>query len=343
MNTREICLKIIEKLFHGYTLESLTENLHDFKGLSKRDKAFVKMLILTFLRRNGEVDFVIKRFVKKPFKEKNEKLKNILRIGITQILFLEVSDHAATFTTVEITKKYYFGLQSFVNAVLRNVCRNKLVLVKTLDPTINLPKWVTEQIYSDIKININNIANSIRKVPFLDIHFKNKQLMNMKYVKDLKGKNIFNNILRIKHTGSIENIPRYQNGEWWIQSVSASIPCIIIEKIFNLERKKIDILEIGSAPGGKTIQLCNAGFQVTAIEKSPERTCKLRENLKRMKFRPKILNMDILKNDIKKLYDCALIDAPCSASGIIQKKPEILIQEKNIHSLLKSQQKIITS
>ena len=46
------------------------------------------MLILTFLRRNGEVDFVIKRFVKKPFKEENEKLKNILRIGITQILFL---------------------------------------------------------------------------------------------------------------------------------------------------------------------------------------------------------------------------------------------------------------
>ena len=51
--------------------------------------------------------------------------------------------------------------------------------------------------------------------------------------------------------------------------------------------------------------------------------------------------MDILKNNIKKLYDCALIDAPCSASGIIQKKPEILIQEKNIHSLLKAQQKII--
>ena len=341
MNTREICLKIIEKLFHGYTLESITENLDDFKGLSKKDKAFVKMLILTFLRRNGEVDFVIKRFVKKPLKEKNEKLKNILRIGITQILFLEVSDHAATFTTVEITKKHYFGLQSFVNAVLRNVCRNKLVLVKTLDPTINLPKWVTEQTYSDIKININDIAKCIRKVPFLDIHFKNKQLMNMKYVKDLKGKNIFNNILRIKHTGGIENIPRFQNGEWWIQSVSASIPCIIIEKIFNLERKKIDILEIGSAPGGKTIQLCNAGFQVTAIEKSLKRTCKLKENLKRMRFRPKILNVDILNNNIKKLYDCALIDAPCSASGIIQKKPEILIQEKNIHSLLKTQQKIL--
>ena len=54
-----------------------------------------------------------------------------------------------------------------------------------------------------------------------------------------------------------------------------------------------------------------------------------------MKFRPKILCEDILKNNIMKLYDCALIDAPCSATGIIQKKPEILIQEKNIHSLLR--------
>ena len=341
MNTREICLRIIEKLFQGYTLEGITANLDNFKKLNKKDNAFVKMLVLTFLRRNGEVDFVINKFVKKPLKGKDEKLKNILRIGITQILFLEVSDHAATFTTVEITKKHYFGLQSFVNAVLRNVCRNKLMLIKTLDPTNNVPKWIIEQTYSDIKINITDFANRISKVPLLDIHFKNKRLMDMKYVKELKGKNIFNNILRIKHTGSIENIPRFHNGEWWIQGLSASIPCIIIERIFNLDRKKINILEIGSAPGGKTIQLCNAGFQVTAVEKSLERTFKLKENLKRMKFRPKILCEDILKNNIMKLYDCALIDAPCSATGIIQKKPEILIQEKNIHSLLRAQQEIL--
>ena len=341
MNTREICLRIIEKLFQGYTLEGITANLDNFKKLNKKDKGFVKMLILTFLRRNGEVDFVIDKFVKKPLKEKNDKLKNILRIGITQILFLEVSDHAATFTTVEITKKHYFGLQSFVNAVLRNVCRNKLMLIKTLDPTNNIPKWIIEQTYSDIKININDFSNCVSKVPLLDIHFKNKRLMDMKYVKELKGKNIFNNILRIKHTGGIENIPRFQNGEWWIQGLSASIPCTVIERIFNLDRKKINVLEIGAAPGGKTIQLCNAGFQVTAIEKSLERTCKLKENLRRMKFRPKILCEDILKNNIKDLYDCALIDAPCSATGIIQKKPEILIQEKNIHSLLRAQQEIL--
>ena len=75
MNTREICLKIIEKLFHGYTLEDLTNNLEDFNKLGKKDKAFVKMLILTFLRRNGEVDFVINKFVKKPLKEKKKNLK----------------------------------------------------------------------------------------------------------------------------------------------------------------------------------------------------------------------------------------------------------------------------
>ena len=89
MNTREICLRIIEKLFQGYTLEGITANLDNFKKLNKKDNAFVKMLVLTFLRRNGEVDFVINKFVKKPLKGKDEKLKNILRIGITQILFLE--------------------------------------------------------------------------------------------------------------------------------------------------------------------------------------------------------------------------------------------------------------
>ena len=74
------------------------------------------------------------------------------------------------------------------------------MLIKTLDPTNNnVPKWIIEQTYSDIKINIKDFANRISKVPLLDIHFKNKRLMDMKYVKELKGKNIFNNILRIKH------------------------------------------------------------------------------------------------------------------------------------------------
>ena len=75
MNTREISLKIIEKLFHGYTLESITENLYDFQRLSKKDKAFVKMLILTFLRRNGEVDFVITDLLKNHLKKKMKNLK----------------------------------------------------------------------------------------------------------------------------------------------------------------------------------------------------------------------------------------------------------------------------
>ena len=106
------------------------------------------------------------------------------------------------------------------------------MLVKTLDPTINLPKWVTEHICSDIKININDIANSICKNAILDIHFK-INAYEYGICERLKEKNIFGNILRIKHTGSIENIPGFQKWRLNPKSISASIPCIIIEKIFD--------------------------------------------------------------------------------------------------------------
>ena len=342
MNTREISLKIIEKILRGYSLEKATQELNIFNNLDKRNKSFIRMLVLTFLRRNGEVDLVIDRYVKKPLRKKDEKLKNILRIGITQILYLEVSDHASTFTSVEITKKYYRGFESFVNAILRNVCRERSKILHTLNPLNNLPEWIKGGLYEHIKAkDIDAIAKTVVEIPSLDIHFRSKEIINEIWVKKLKGKVILKNIVRFKNVGEIENIPKFNQGEWWIQSVAASIPCLIIENLLIKNRTKKRIIEVGSAPGGKTLQLCNAGFKVTAVEKSSRRVLNLKENLKRMNFKPEIVCNDILFLDMPKFFDCALIDAPCSASGIIQKKPEILVQKKNLESLIIQQERIL--
>ena len=300
MDTREISLKIIEKVFRGYSFEKITEKLNIFNNLDQRNKSFIRMLVLTFLRRNGEVDLVINKFVKRPLRKKDEKLKNILRIGITQILYLEVSDHASTFTSVEITKKYYRGFESFVNAILRNVCRERSKILHTLNPVNNLPNWVKKGLYAHIKHkDIVLIAKTAVEIPSLDIHFKSKELTNGSWVKKLKGKTILKNVVRFKNLGEIENIPKFDHGEWWIQSVAASIPCLIIEHLFTTNRSKKRIIEVGSAPGGKTLQLCNAGFKVTAVEKSSKRVLNLKENLKRMNFKPEIICSDILFLDMQ--------------------------------------------
>ena len=97
------------------------------------------------------------------------------------------------------------------------------------------------------------------------------------------------------------------------------------------KKNNISVLEIGAAPGGKTFQLIEEGFQVTSLEISQRRTRRLKENLKRLNYKTNILNKDILNFKSNKLFDCILIDAPCTASGLIRKKPEILIMDKSVN------------
>lgn len=342
MNTREICLKIIENLFEGKSFESIIMNCRSFKNLTNHDKSFVRMIILTYLRRNGEIEKIIDKFVKIPLTKKKSKLKNILRIGITQILFLNVSDHASVFTAVELAKKFFYGMHQFVNAVMRNISREKVNILKETNSISNIPNWIKSELELQFsKKEIKELSSVITQVPCLDIHYKNKGDITENWISNLKGFKLCNKIVRVKNSGLIETVKGFKNGNWWIQSVASSIPCLIIENYFKEDRQSIKVLEVGSAPGGKTIQLCNAGFSVTGVEKSKDRVIKLKENLRRMKFNPNVICKDILNYNSNIKYDCALIDAPCSASGIIQKKPEILIKEKNISNLLIQQKKIL--
>ena len=139
-------------------------------------------------------------------------------------------------------------------------------------------------------------------------------------------------VIRLKNDGPIDKKPFFKEGFWWVQSLSSTIPVNIISSIFKKsEKNNISILDVGAAPGGKTFQLIEEGFQVTSLEISERRTRRLKENLKRLNYKTNILNKDILNFKSNKLFDCVLIDAPCTASGLMQKKPEILIMDKSVN------------
>ena len=119
--------------------------------------------------------------------------------------------------------------------------------------------------------------------------------------------------------------------------MSATLPVFLINKIFaNRNKDNINILDVGSAPGGKAFQLLDLGFKIKSIEISKRRIEILKSNFERLKFKSEIINCDFLNFDEKEKFDCILIDAPCSGSGLMQKKPEILVTEKKIDPLLKS-------
>ena len=153
--------------------------------------------------------------------------------------------------------------------------------------------------------------------------------------KVLDGKFILNDILKSKNDGLIEKKPFFSEGEWWVQNISSTIPVRLISKIFqNVDKSKVSILDVGAAPGGKTFQLIEENFNVKSLEISQRRIRRLKQNLTRLQFDADVICEDLLNYRCSDLFDCILIDAPCSASGLMQKKPEILIRdkEKNIKS-----------
>lgn len=162
--------------------------------------------------------------------------------------------------------------------------------------------------------------------------------------KILNGEFVADGLVRISSDGPIEKKPMFNKGVWWVQGMSATVPVSLIFQLYKkIDRQKIKILDVGAAPGGKTFQLLDLGFDVSSLEVSERRLKKLKDNLARLNLKTKIIHKDFLNFDSKELYDCVLIDSPCSASGLIQKKPEILVLEKKetFENLIVKQNKML--
>ncbi len=343
-NTREIATQVLASIYTNFDFfeTALLQN-KSFSRLDPRDKAFVRTLILNTLRRNGEIKKVINELVKRPLKKKDFFILNLIRISICQILFLNIKEYSIVNTAVQIAKSYQ--LDKFVNGLLRNVCRNKEKILEELSLKDNIPRWIKSDIIKNLGEDVlNEISKTIISEPFLDIKIKNNYLKKNNWEKVLDGKFILKDIVRIKNDGPIESKPFFNDGSWWVQSISSTLPVKLIEKIFSDRNKsKISILDVGAAPGGKTFQLIEEKFDVKSLDISERRIRRLKQNLQRLNFQTKVICKDFFEFKSQEYFDCILIDAPCTGSGLMQKKPEILIRnkERNLKKLVHKQSKML--
>ena len=329
--SREIASLILSNVYQGKKLDWALSTNKNLAKLDSRDRSFVSLLVLTALRRQGQIDKIISSFIKKPLK-KNSQVNYILKIALAQIMFMDTPDYSSVNTAVEISKKY--KLEKLVNGVLRNILREKNTI--NIDSTeLNIPNWLRKSTIDNLgKEKLSLISKQIVKEPSIDIKIKKEIFQKLKWEEILKGKNIFQETIRIDYKSDISKLPFYSEGHWWIQGLSATFPVILINHIYNNRKKhEISILDVGASPGGKSFQLIESGFKLQSIEISNVRVKKLLKNLNRLKYETKIINDDFITHEMDEKFDCILIDAPCSASGLIQKKPEMLVIKKNINDL----------
>ena len=285
---------------------------------------FYRSLAGEAIRRLGEINFYLKKYIKKPLKTEQSHVKANLIIGAAQIIYMRVPAYAAVNDSVEIAKKDSPHHVKFINAILRQLSRdfenNKLNKSNVL---MNIPieilnKW--KNIFSEEQL-IKIVNQHLLIPPALDISISPKEDIN-EWKINLKGKILgSNNIRLINSYGKINKIHGYDQGKWWIQDIAAQLPVkILLSKI----KQNTNVIDLCAAPGGKTAQLLTNNLKVTSLESNNKRTKILKENLNRLNLKTKLIVKDATQYKPEKLADALLLDAPCTSSGTLRKNPDIL-------------------
>jgi 16S rRNA (cytosine967-C5)-methyltransferase len=295
--------------------------LEGLKELPERDRALVRMLTATVLRRLGTLRALIAEFVEKGLPKDAPQVEIALLLGAAQILFLDVPDHAAVDLSVRLASgarnARYAGL---VNAVLRRVTREGRERYAALDPALDAPAWLRERWrahYGDETAAA--IMRAHRQEPPLDLTIKQDPAA---WAEKLGGILLPNGTVRLSGAGNVTSLPGFDEGAWWVQDAAASLPAHLLGNVAGLH-----VADLCAAPGGKTAQLCAAGATAVAVDRSEKRIERLRENLARLSLQAETVVADASNWDGGP-FDAVLLDAPCSATGTIRRHPDIPWQKK---------------
>lgn len=327
-------------LAKGMTVEEAVDGDHRAASLSSRDRALLANVLLTSFRHLGEIDAVLGKFLDKPLPRKSGPAQDILRLGVAQLLFLDMPAHAVIDLSVRAAKAdrnalHFAGL---VNAVLRKVSVSGKALLAALDaPRLNTPDWLWNRWvkrYGPEAARGIAIAHADR--PSLDISFKDD---GAAWKEALGGDILPNGQLRLAPGHApVPELAGFREGAWWIQDAGATIPVHLLGDV-----KGLRVLDLCAAPGGKTLQLAALGAHVTAVDVSESRLRRLRANLARTGLEAELRNEDVLGDSLSGGWDAVLLDAPCSATGTIRRHPELphLKQEAQVRELAGLQRRML--
>ncbi|MEP3671560.1 MAG: RsmB/NOP family class I SAM-dependent RNA methyltransferase, partial [Hyphomicrobiales bacterium] len=135
----------------------------------------------------------------------------------------------------------------------------------------------------------------------------------------LGGELLPNGSVRLKSRGMVSDLVGFKEGDWWVQDMAASLAPALLGDVSGKR-----VADLCAAPGGKSAYLAARGANVTAVDVSAERLKRLDENLNRLQLSADVIEADIEKWMPDALYDCVLLDAPCSATGTARRHPDIL-------------------
>jgi 16S rRNA (cytosine967-C5)-methyltransferase len=317
--SRAAALQLLQAVLHNH--RSIDDAFDAAaRGLEPRDRAFVRLLAATTLRRIGQIDGVLMQFVSK---QPPDAVTDLLRLGAAQLLFLGTAPHAAVTTTVDLVKAKFGRLSGLANAVLRKVADQGPALVAAQDAAkLNTPDWLWDAwvaAYGEPAARATAEAHLI-EAP-LDLSLKDPASGPL-WAERLGGTLLPTGSLRLPKSGKVQELAGFADGDWWVQDAAAALPAKVLLHALSGHAAQ-HIGDICAAPGGKSAQLAAAGHTVTAVDVSAQRLGLMTTNFKRLKLDVRTVTADARTWRPDQVFDGLLLDAPCSATGTIRRHPDL--------------------
>ena len=323
-DARDVALDLLDSVLgHRRPLDTALADHAGLAALAVRDRAHSRLLTATVLRRLGQLDALIDGSMKRPLRRRDAPVRNILRLGAAQIVFLATPAYAVVDSAVALARRHRPEPQAgLVNAVLRRLDREGPALVAAQDAArMNTPDWLWARwcdAYGEAATRA--IAAAHMAEPSLDLTLNPSVAGDAVAVwaERLDAAILPTGTLRRRGAGRIGELPGFDVGAWWVQDVAAALPARLLGDVAGTA-----VVDLCAAPGGKTVQLAAAGAHVIAVDIAEARLAVVRENLTRLKLTATCRAGDAAAFRPEAPPSAVLLDAPCTATGTIRRHPDI--------------------
>jgi 16S rRNA (cytosine967-C5)-methyltransferase len=317
-----------------------------FLGWEPRDKAFYKRVTEGCVERQIELDYILNQYSKIPVRKMKPLIRCLLRMSLYQILYMDqVPDAAACNEAVLLAgKRGFASLKGFVNAVLRQIIRNKEHLPYPNEDAdfweaahirYSMPKWILA-LWRDAygQTATQKILESLMSIHPVTIRFADRLKPSeiKSYLEQFTTQGVIwqpspyiETSYRLTHIDGVDTLPGFQEGAFWVQDDSSAL-CILCAGIQPGDM----VIDPCAAPGGKSILAAQSGAKVLAGDISPRKLTLIEANRNRLDPTANYLDITARRWDaaeydpnLENTADVLLLDLPCSGLGVIGKKRDI--------------------
>ena len=336
-------------LSNGASLNNVLPNT--LAKIPPASRPLAQEMLFGSLRQGPLLDGYLELLLKKPLKQKDADIFALLLLGLYQLKYMRIAQHAAVNETVRATTCLKKGwAKPLVNGVLRQFSRQEEPLFQKLDPAARSahPGWLFDEIQQSWPEQAQAIIEANNNHPPLTLRVNHHENIRLDYMGVLKAHNIDATITPFSEDGitlsnptAVEAIPGFLGGSVSVQDEAAQLSAFILNPTPNST-----VLDLCAAPGGKACHILERFKQIkklVVVDISESRLEKVTENLNRLSLEAQCRLGNAVEVETwleeGELFDHILVDAPCSGSGVIRRNPDIkwLRTTDDIEQLTKQQ------